>query len=75
MKELFGLRNRPDRFTQKSLAKSYSSGTVKPSRVVVVENNNDYGLQKGYYVTTPADAERVLRKTQGKITYKAPWEL
>ncbi len=68
MQAQFGLRNRPDRFVNKKNARSFAAGAVKFNRIMHIADN-DYGLKHGWYVMTPADAERMYKKTNGKFTY------
>ena len=68
MQAQFGLRNRPERFVNEENARSFAARAVKFERIMHI-TDNDYGLIRGWYALTPADAERVYKKTNGKLTY------
>ena len=68
MQAMFGLRHRPERYTEKDTARFALSHYVKPHRIVYVDEN-PMGLIEGWYIVCPADAERLHRETEGLITY------
>lgn len=68
MQAQFGLRNRPERFVNEEYARSFASKANKFNRVMHI-TDNEYGLSHGWYVMTPADAERIYKRTNGKLTY------
>lgn len=68
LQKMYSLKYRPDRFVHKENAFSFAKGCVKPQRVVFVDENLD-GIEIGWYVVCPADAERLHKETEGLITY------
>lgn len=68
MQAQFGLRNRPERFVHEEYARSFAAGAKSFNRIINV-TDNAYGLKNGWYVMSPADAERVLKKTNGRLKY------
>ncbi|GEM_PF-3347328 len=68
LQEVFNLRHQPDRYITKGSAFNSLQYYVKPMRVMEVDEN-PYGIASGWYVVSPVDAERLLRKAKGLITY------
>lgn len=64
MQQMFNLRNRPERFTNKENAIRFAKGCVK-SQMVVFLDENPANLVPGYYVVCPADFSRLEREAEG----------
>ena len=72
LQAFFGLRNRPDRFTNRENALSYANGCAKTMMVVYLDEN-PANFIPGYYVVCPADFSRLEREAEDIFTYVSPF--
>ena len=72
LQSFFGLRNRPDRFTNRESALRYSIGCTKTMMVVELDEN-PANFIPGFYVVCPADYSRLERDAEGIFHYVSPY--
>lgn len=72
LQKLFGLRNRPERFSSKENAISFASRCIK-SQMIVYLDENPIDLIPGYYVVCPADYSCLEHEAEGIFHYVSPF--
>lgn len=72
LQKVFGLRNRPERFSNKENAISFASRGTKSQMVVYLDENPD-GFIPGYYVVYPVDFSRLEKNAEDLFTYVSPF--
>jgi len=71
---VFGLKNRPERFTKRENVLSSIRHSVIPQMIVIVDENPD-GFIPGYYLMTPADASRLEKQTDGLFEIRSQYSI
>ena len=68
MQQMFNLKNRPERFSDRGRALRFAKNCTKAQFVVYLDEN-PAGLIPGYYVVYPVDFSRLEREAEGLFTY------
>lgn len=71
IQRMFGLRHRPERFSNKEAALRFAAGCVNPQMVIGFDEN-PAGIIPAYYVVCPADFSRLEREAEDCFFYVSP---